>query len=106
MQHQLLRRADARLAGAEILSARACDRDETKARQRIVERPLDPGPALRIETHAAAPREQCVEELECTGAPAAAAARHGLAAIVAFAHDLHLRGRGPDLDGALVHHPV
>ena len=46
-EHQVLRRTHRRRAVSELVGAGMCDRNDAKARERIVERDFDRGAALR-----------------------------------------------------------
>ncbi|KOS78091.1 hypothetical protein DM47_4728 [Burkholderia mallei] len=105
-QLQILRAADRRAAGAEALRARRRDRDDPKARERIVERHVDARAAVRVERDARVPQQQRVEQLAGRRHPAAAARGHGLASEVAAADDLHLRGGRLDAVRAPLQHRI
>jgi hypothetical protein len=64
-----------------------------KLRQRIVERHLHARLAVRVQHHLALPEQQGVEQFAAGATSAAAAVGHRLAAEVALADHLHLRGR-------------
>jgi hypothetical protein len=82
-------------------------RDEAEARQRIVQRHLDQRLAVGVEHDARVPQQQRVEQLARSAAPAApATCGHRLAAVVAPADDLALRGGRLHAPGALLDHRV
>src|SRR4029453_12619405 len=95
-EDEILSRVDRGRARAEQLGRAVRDRDDTKRRDGVVQRHLQIRVALRVELDAPFPEQQAVELLAGTIAlaPTAAAVRHGLAAIVTLADDLHLRRRG------------
>ena len=103
---QVLRDADAGAAGAELLHVGVGDGDQSKARQRIVERHLDRRFPVGVEDDVRLPDEQRVEELARRAAAAATARRHRLLPVVAPADDLALGGARLDAPGALLHHRV
>src|SRR5687767_2879255 len=88
-QLQVLRALDRRAAGAELTRADRRDRDDAKARERVVERYVDAGFARRIERNARVPQQERVEEFARRAVSAAAARRHRLAPEVTPPDDLH-----------------
>src|SRR5687768_13591937 len=82
------------------------DRDDAKARQRIIERNRQRGPALRVERNPSSPQQQRIEKLARTAATSAAARRDRFLAEVALADDETLRGRGEHFGRALAEHRV
>ena len=104
-QLQVLRGGDGGLAGAEQPGAAVGHGDDAEARQAVVQRHIQAGLALGVQLHARVPQQQGVEQLARGRlAAAVAAGRHGLAAVVAPAHDLHLRGGGFHPPGASLQH--
>ncbi len=101
-----MRGAQVSLAGAEQLRTLGRHRDQLEVRQRIGQRHRHGGAALAIECDLAFPQQHRLEVLpvDRRGIAPAAACRHRLLAIVALAHDLHLRGRGRNLEPAFAHH--
>ncbi len=104
MQHDVLGGTDRTRAGAEQARPGACHRDDAERGQGVVERDLHLRLVVGVEGHLRTPQQQGVEQLPARLTPAAAAVGHGLAAVVALAHHLHLRGGGVHLDAALLHH--
>ena len=102
---QILRGADAGIAGAEQVLAAGRHGHYAEAAQHVIQRHRDARLAIGIELHARIPEQQGVEQLAHMGAATAVtASRHGLAAIVAAADDFHLRGGGLHAPGALLEH--
>jgi hypothetical protein len=95
---------DAGLAGAEEAGAGVSHRDDLEGGQRVIERHRHHGLALGVQHHVGVPQQQGVEQLARVAAPAAAAGRHGLAAVMPAADDFHLRGRSFHTPGAALQH--
>jgi hypothetical protein len=91
---QVLRCLDAGLARAEEVGAAVSHRHDLEGGQRVVERHRHHGLAVGVQHDVRVPQQQGLEQLARVAAPAAAAGRHGLAAIVPAADDFHLRGGG------------
>ena len=103
---QVLRGAQRCLAGAELARAQVGHGHDLEGGERIVQRHRDLGLAVGVELQRGLPQQQCVEQLARGRAPAAAARRHGLAAVVAPANDLHLRRGGGHAPTAPLQHGV
>ena len=103
---KVLRGAQFGRAHPEQLRALRCNRDQLEARQGIAERYWHHRAALWIKRNLALPQQHRLEILtvDARRIAAAAACDHGFLAVVALAHDLHLRGRGGHLKAALAHH--
>ena len=108
IERQVLRGTDLGLAGAEQLRAIGRDRDQLEARQRVRQRHRHPRLAIRVERDVALPQQHRLEifavDPRGIARPAASARGNRLLAVMALAHDLHLRGRRRNLEITLAHH--
>ena len=99
--------ADTRLARAEQLRTIGGDRDQLERGQRIRQWHLHPGAAIAVERDLALPQQHRLEILAVEPREIAAATPAGLdrlLAVMPFAHDLRLRGRGEHRDRPIAHH--
>ena len=111
-QHlQVLRHADAGAAHAEgflrMSRGQAIGNGhQAEAGERVVQGHVQHGFALGVQGDITAPQQQGVEQLAGVAAATTTARRQGLAAVVASAHDLVLRGAGLDPPAALLQQAV
>ncbi len=75
-----------------------------KGAERVEQRHVHVRSTAGVEMHASLPEQQRVEQLARRRASATAARRLRLAPVVALADHLHLRGGGPHLGAARLHH--
>ena len=88
---QVLRRADARFAGAKAIQAAVGNGDDLETGQRIVERYAQFGLPVGVELDPGIPQQQGVEQFARQARATATTSGHGLAAVVTATDDFHLR---------------
>ena len=102
---QILRDAHAGFAGAKAVGAAVGHDHDLEGGERVIERHIHDGLAVGVQLHVRLPQKQGVEQLAHGRAARAVAARgRGLAAVVAAAHDFHLRGGRFHVPGAAPEH--
>ncbi len=104
MQHQVTAGADAGLPGTEEFAAGLGHRHQAEGSQAVVQRHGQLRLPGIVQDHAALPEQQGIEQFPRRCLAAAPAMGHGLAAVMALAHHLHLGGGIFHLDTAPAHH--
>ena len=102
---QIARGAHAGLSSAEALAVTIGNRDDAKARERIIERYLNGRLTIGIGDDATLPQQERIEQLaRPRAAPTGTAGRQRFTTEVAFTNHLHLRGCGRNAVIAALHH--